>query len=317
MKMAAGLRVGICSWTDKTLLRSGFYPAAASTPAKRLEYYASCFSVVEVDSSYYSIPAPREAFRWVAGTPEGFAFGVKSFATFTWHRTKFSSLPGWLREELGGSSPDKLVRREDLSHEQRVRLFGDFLRPVEILRSAGKLAYVLFQFPPGWVFGREPLIYFKRVREMAGPLPIAVEVRNRSWFDGDNAEKFIRALAALNIAYVAVDEPAGEQTVPPEWPVSARWGTVVRFHGRNAPAWKNPRATVHEKFDYEYAAGEIGERAKRTLAKAEGLEGKIFLMFNNCVSDKAVRGARLMSSALGLETRVSGFQKNLINDPVQ
>ena len=47
------VRIGICSWTDRTLLKSGFYPFCASTPASRLAFYAGCFDVVEVDSSFY------------------------------------------------------------------------------------------------------------------------------------------------------------------------------------------------------------------------------------------------------------------------
>ncbi len=48
--------VGTCSWTDKTLTQSGrFYPAWARSPETRLNYYASQFPVVEVDSSYYAL----------------------------------------------------------------------------------------------------------------------------------------------------------------------------------------------------------------------------------------------------------------------
>jgi hypothetical protein len=33
--------VGTASWTDRTLIESGWYPPEASTPEKRLRYYAS------------------------------------------------------------------------------------------------------------------------------------------------------------------------------------------------------------------------------------------------------------------------------------
>jgi uncharacterized protein YecE (DUF72 family) len=300
--MRPGVRIGICSWTDRTLLRSGFYPSSAATPARRLEFYASRFDTVEIDSSYYSIPNASDAFRWRAGTPGDFLFGMKAFSVFTFHRAKFASLPLWLREELGAGKRDEPVRREDMSHDQRVRLFEEFMRPVEILRSSNRLAYLLFQFPPKWRFSREGLAYFKRLREMSGPVPIAVEVRNNSWFDGDNRKKFLDVLEDQNIAYVAVDEPAMGWTVPAEWPVTAERGTVVRFHGRNRQGWGNPRASVHERFDYEYGEGELEEWAERTRELADGLGGsrKIFLMYNNCVSDKAVRAARLMARMLGM-----------------
>ena len=289
------MRIGMCSWTDKTLLKSGFYPASASSPASRLAHYASRFDVVEIDSTYYALADSLAAFRWVGGTPTGFLFGVKSYGIFTFHRVKFASLPVWLKAELGGSrAPDDPVVRGDLTHGQRVRLYEDFLRPVEILRSSGKLAYLLFQFPPGWRFGAEGLAYIRRVREISGPLPLAVEVRNRSWFEAGNREAFLDLLAGENIAYVAVDEPAVGWTPPPEWPVTAEWGTGVRFHGRNEAGWKNPRATVNEKFDYEYGRGELAGWAERAaeVTLRLGASGRAFAMFNNCVSDKAARAAR-------------------------
>ena len=73
---AGNVLVGTASWTEKTLLASrSFYPPAANTPEKRLRYYARHFPVVEVDSTYYALPA---APRWHArggGTPAPVLFG--------------------------------------------------------------------------------------------------------------------------------------------------------------------------------------------------------------------------------------------------
>ena len=44
----ATIEVGTASWTDKTLIESGWYPKTADTPEKRLAYYAEQFPVVEV-----------------------------------------------------------------------------------------------------------------------------------------------------------------------------------------------------------------------------------------------------------------------------
>jgi uncharacterized protein YecE (DUF72 family) len=55
------IEVGTASWTDKTLLASGWYPKSADTPEKRLAYYAKQFPVVEVDSTYYGPPAEQTA----------------------------------------------------------------------------------------------------------------------------------------------------------------------------------------------------------------------------------------------------------------
>jgi len=57
--------VGTASWTDKTLIASGrFYPPKCNSPEGRLRYYASQFPFVEVDSSYYAMPAPQVAQLW-------------------------------------------------------------------------------------------------------------------------------------------------------------------------------------------------------------------------------------------------------------
>jgi uncharacterized protein YecE (DUF72 family) len=63
--------VGTASWTDKTLIACGrFYPPGAKTAEGRLRYYASQFPIVEVDSSYYAMPAPATAQLWAERTPE-------------------------------------------------------------------------------------------------------------------------------------------------------------------------------------------------------------------------------------------------------
>jgi uncharacterized protein YecE (DUF72 family) len=51
------IRVGTAGWTDKSLIESGWYPPDATTPEARLRYYARQFPLVEVDSTYYALPA--------------------------------------------------------------------------------------------------------------------------------------------------------------------------------------------------------------------------------------------------------------------
>jgi len=74
------LLVGTASWTDKTLLASGWYPEDATTAEQRLAYYAENFSLVEVDATYYSLPSERNSELWTTRTPEGFTFDVKAFS---------------------------------------------------------------------------------------------------------------------------------------------------------------------------------------------------------------------------------------------
>jgi uncharacterized protein YecE (DUF72 family) len=91
--------IGTCSWTDPTLLASGFYPEYASTAEGRLRYYSQSFNLVEVDSTYYSLLAERTAELWCRRTP-GFTFDVKAFSLFTQHPTQIRSLPRDIRNAL-------------------------------------------------------------------------------------------------------------------------------------------------------------------------------------------------------------------------
>src|SRR4030095_7418990 len=80
--------VGSASWADKSLVDSKlFYPKDAKTAEARLRHYASHFPLVEVDSSYYALPAPPIAELWAQRTPETFVFDIKAFRIFTQHQT--------------------------------------------------------------------------------------------------------------------------------------------------------------------------------------------------------------------------------------
>ena len=75
--------MGTAGWTDKSLIESGWYPPDATTPEERLRYYARQFPMVEVDSTYYALPAEQTAAAWAQRSPEGFTFNVKAFSLFT------------------------------------------------------------------------------------------------------------------------------------------------------------------------------------------------------------------------------------------
>src|SRR3990172_10088844 len=98
--MAGRILVGSCSWADKTLIDSGWYPPSAKSPAERLRFYAEQFPIVEADSPYYAIPLPQVAEGWGEGTPRDFVFDVKSYALFTGHGAQVASFPKDVRKAL-------------------------------------------------------------------------------------------------------------------------------------------------------------------------------------------------------------------------
>ena len=109
------LKVGIAGWIDKSLIDSAlFYPMNAKSSEERLNFYGSQFSLVEVDSTYYGMPKKENSDLWVARTPAGFTFDVKSFSLFTNHPTKPMALPKDIRENvdvLARFGPAAVVRR--------------------------------------------------------------------------------------------------------------------------------------------------------------------------------------------------------------
>ena len=93
--------VGTASWTDPTMTAAGvFYPAGADSAEERLAYYASSFPVVEVDATYYALPAERTAQLWAERTPPDFTFDIKAHALMTGQGTETKRLPKAIREAL-------------------------------------------------------------------------------------------------------------------------------------------------------------------------------------------------------------------------
>ena len=144
------IKVGTASWTDRTLLDSGWYPASADTPEKRLSYYARQFPLVEVDATYYSPPAERTARLWAERTPPGFTFNVKAFSLLTGHPTRVSAL----YKDLRPDTDKRNVYPDDLPAQAYEEVWTRFLSALDPLVEAGKLGALLFQFPPWFTIKR-------------------------------------------------------------------------------------------------------------------------------------------------------------------
>src|SRR6202167_2135110 len=179
--------VGTASWTDKTLIASGWYPPAADTPEKRLRYYARQFPPVEVDATYYALPAEQTAASWAERTPDGFTFNVKAFSLFTQHPTPVRMLPANLREAAGKAGKDRIYPK-DVDPEVPGEAWDRFRAALEPLRLAGKLGAILLQFPPWFPISRSNKDYILACAERAAPRRVCVEVRNRTWMTENNQE---------------------------------------------------------------------------------------------------------------------------------
>jgi uncharacterized protein YecE (DUF72 family) len=287
---------GTASWTDKTLLDSGWYPADAKTPERRLAHYASQFPVVEVDSTYYAPPSERNAGLWVERTPAHFTFNVKAYSLLTQHPTRVASLPKSIRERAPASKTN--VYPKDLPEkaiEEVFDMFGSALMP---LHSAGKLGYLLFQFPEWFVPGDASRAYVVRCAERLSDFRVAVEFRRGTWMTEKSAPRTLAFLSEHNIPYVCLDMPQGfDSSVPPIIAATANDLAVVRFHGHNKKNWKRKGITAAERFDYLYSPKQLEEWVPR-LQELAGQARRVHAMFNNCYQDKAVRNAKQLAALL-------------------
>jgi len=284
------IQVGTASWTDKTLLASGWYPQTADTPEKRLAHYAKQFPVVEVDATYYGPPAEQTTRLWAQRTPEGFIFNIKAFSMLTGHPTKVSAIYKDLRPE----TEKKNVYPGDLPPQAYEEIWSRFLSALDPLVEAGKLGALLFQFPPWWGIRRDNKDYLREVAARCRPLRPVFEFRNASWFDGDNAEETLDFLRKHELPLVCVDMPQGyKSSVPPILTATADLA-VVRFHG-HSDKWTSK--DIHEKFGYEYSPAELREWAPKLRELANQAHTTQIFM-NNCYSDYAQKNAATLIDLL-------------------
>ncbi len=294
--------VGTSSWTDPTLIASRrFYPDSAKSAEARLRFYADQFSLVEVDSTYYSLPEQRTSFLWAGRTSGGFVFDIKAFRLFTQHPTPVKFLPKDIRQSLTGTLAEKTnVYLKELPAELVGEIYKRFELALFPLRRASKLGAVFLQFPPWFFPGSEQREYILSVKEKLGNERLAVEFRNGTWLNEKNEARTLDFLRQNGLSFVCVDEPQGfKSSVPPVAEMTASLA-VVRFHGRNRETWEKKGITAAERFNYLYDEKELEEwkpKIEHLKAKTE----QVHVLFNNCYQDKAVVNAKQMKEMLQKE----------------
>lgn len=282
--------VGTASWTDKTLLASGWYPKGADNAEKRLEYYASQFPLVEVDSTYYTPPNERNSVYWAERTPPGFTFNVKAFSLFTQHPTRVAAIYKDLRPDTDKAT----VYLKDLDPAVVDEAWERFLSALAPLADAGRLGAVLLQFPHWFVVGSRNREYVLQCRERCAPYQVCVEFRHESWMSERNRERTLDFLRSYALPYVCVDMPQGHRSsVPPVVQATARLA-VVRFHG-HSEKWES--RDIHERFGYLYTQEELIPWADRIRELSESTE-QVHVLMNNCYRDYAQVNARQLADLL-------------------
>jgi uncharacterized protein YecE (DUF72 family) len=307
---SGGIRIGTCSWTEKSLIESGtFYPPGVASSEKRLRFYASHFDTVEVDSSYYAIPTEQMARAWVERTPDKFLFHLKAYGALTGHGIDPNMLPKELRELLpeSGLSQDNFHVSEPAALKAMAKAMVSALEP---LQEAHKLGFIIFQFPPWFSCKNANRDYLLYCKELMAGLPIAVEFRHGSWLTRQHADETFAFLREHRITYITCDEPQYDALASaPFLPEVTTSMAYLRLHGRNAETWRE-----HSKLRYDYLYGEkelhsISLEARQLSARAR----MTFIMFNNCHGGHAVRNALQMQEILNLAPKPPG--SNSANGP--
>ena len=290
------IRIGTCSWAEKSLIESGtFYPEAITSPEQRLKYYASYFDTVEVDSSFYAIPTPRMVSAWAGRTPPGFLFHLKAYGALTGHDIDPATLPRELRAMLPAADRDhdNIHLEEPSLLKALAQACVDALAP---LKEAHRLGFIVFQFPPWFGYKNANLDYLLHCKELMSGLPIAVEFRHGSWLTHHHRDELFEFLRQHKITYITCDEPQyGSLATAPFIPEVTSSIAYLRLHGRNAENWLS-HATP--RYDYLYRDAELrgfAEVAQRLSERAR----MTFVMFNNCHAGHAALNALQLQGILG------------------
>lgn len=261
--------VGTCGYAYKDWI-GPFYPPKTRN-GEMLGYYAARFSAVEIDASYYGVPAERTIASFLRRTPRRFRFSFKAPQTVT-H-------PG----DYGTTRihPDGAELRER----------------VTAVREAGKLAAVLLQFPSAFRPEPESERYLDAAIETFEGLPVVVEFRNRAW----QTPRTVERLRDRGAGFGNVDLPALDDLPEPGSEASSRTG-YVRFHGRNLSDWRTGDATT--RYDYSYLPEELAPWLDR-IAEIDAAADDTYVFFNNHAvgqaADNAIALERMLERRLGEE----------------
>lgn len=283
-----------------------FYPRGVSSAEERLAYYASTFPMVEIDTTYYALPAAPVAEGWMKRTPPGFRFDAKANALMTGQPSEPARLPPALRSML---SPELRAKprlyAKDLPSEVLDLVWQTFISGLEPLWANGKLGSVILQYPRWFLPGSESRDTILEAKQRLAPLRCAVELRNAAWFDARAQDRTMHFFADHAIPFVMTDGPQGlSSSVPPLAFVTSPDLAVIRFHGRRVKTWEAKGIPVVERFRYLYTRDELADWLPKVHSIAEHSR-EVHLLMNNCYANYGSTNAREMAAMLkGEQTRL-------------
>ena len=174
--MIGQIRIGCSGWNYRHW-RELFYPKGCPQRGW-FDHYSSVFDTVELNTSFYRLPAPESFEKWRDQAPPDFRYAVKA-PRFITHMKKLQDCSDPVDEFLG-----------------RARKLGDRIGPI------------LYQLPPRWSFNQERLEEF--IALLPTDLNHVFEFRETSWI----TEPVLDLLDAKGIAFCVHDM---QGSVTPRW----------------------------------------------------------------------------------------------------
>ena len=279
------IHVGTSGWSypsGKGTWNGVFYPTPPGRRSRgqgkfdELRFYAEHFDTVEINSTFYRVPARAAVQGWVERTPPGFEFSLKLFQKFT-H-------PGMFQKATGEDPWD--LNQNDVD---------EFRSAIEPMADAGKLGALLAQFPVSFRNEPDSRAYLEWLLERFRGYRVALELRHRSWSDqpGDVLEMF----NAFGAAWAQIDEPKFRSSIRQDLLPNVRTFYYLRLHGRNAAQWWKHDSS-EDRYNYLYSAEELHPFAAAARTASREVK-KAYLYANNHFSAKSVANAAILKHDLG------------------
>ncbi|OKP85701.1 DUF72 domain-containing protein [Paenibacillus sp. P32E] len=259
-------------------------------PADRLPVYSAHFPIVEIDSSFYAVQPVRNYAKWVAQTPDEFQFIVKAYQGMTGH-----------------------LRGKKNYFDTSEEMYQAFHASIEPVRTAGKLAMALFQFPPWFDCTKDNVEFLREAKERMLDVPSAIEFRNESWYSPEMRDNTLGFLEKEGWIHTVADEPqAGSGSIPIVPVSTSSDATYVRLHGRNISGWNQSSHPDWRKlrYLYRYSTEELTEWRDRLL-ELEKTCRELYVVFNNNSGGDATDNAKELQSLLGIDGGLAPRQLDL------
>jgi uncharacterized protein YecE (DUF72 family) len=256
--MPGRVLIGTQGW-NYTAWVGPFYPPG-TRPAEFLSMYARAFRTVEVDSTFYAIPAAKVVRGWAERTPDGFIFALK--------------MP------------------QEVTHERRLRDADDVVAEfLDRARELGpKLGPILVQMGPD--FSPDDLPALERfVPRLPRDLRFAVEVRQGKWMRPQVLPDLLALLAEHGAALALSDG----RWIPRETMTELAERPTADFH---YVRWMGPNRDItdysHLQFDRSAEIASWSDVLKRAALTTD-----VYGFFNNHFAGHSPANAREMQSLLG------------------